>query len=185
MPLKAGVIGEKSNNAECSGSPVDSSSLANPIIIKAKNINNLCQESIAAAIISATFNLQELVQNVAERCSDRSFDALDIIYLNRMKKLLCSEYNEDSDDPTINSHYDTLRRDLASFDLELDAIDPDGDCAFCSIVRQVSKLAQEEPGLVCEHLQSLGLLTGEDQDTLTLRQLFVDAVLKTTVAYQT
>ena len=102
-----------------------------------------------------------------------------------MKKLLRSEYNKDSNDPTINSHYDTLRRDLASFDLELDAIDPDGDCAFCSIVRQVSKLAQEEPGLVCEHLQSLGLLTGEDQDTLTLRELFVDAVLKTTVAYQT
>ena len=41
----------------------------------------------------------------------------------------------------------------------------------------MSKLAQEEPGLVCEHLQSLGLLKGEDQDKLTLRQLFVDAVL--------
>ena len=67
---------------------------------------------------------------------------------------------------------------MASFNLELDTIDPDGDCAFRSIVRQVSKLArQEEPGLVCEHLQSLGLLKGEDQDTLTLRQLFVDAVL--------
>ena len=41
----------------------------------------------------------------------------------------------------------------------------------------MSKLAQEEPGLVCEHLQSLSLLKGEDQDKLTLRQLFVDAVL--------
>ena len=144
----------------------------------AENINDLCQESVAAAIISATLNLQELVQNVAKRCSDRSFDALDIIYLNRMTKLLCTEYNEVSDDPTINSHCDTLRRHLASFNLELDTIDPDGDCAFRSIVRQVSKLArQEEPGLVCEHLQSLGLLKGEDQDTLTLRQLFVDAVL--------
>jgi len=46
-----------SNDAECSGSPVDSSSLTNPVIVMAENINDLCQESIAAAIISATFNL--------------------------------------------------------------------------------------------------------------------------------
>lgn len=169
MPFQAGAVGEGSNDAECSESPVDSSSLANPVIVMAKNINDLCQESIAAAIIAATFNLQELVENVAKRCSDRSFDTLDLC-LNRMTNLLCTEYDEDSDDPTINSHCDTLKRHLASFNLELDIIEPDGDCAFRSIVRQVSKLAQEELGLVCGHLQSLGLLKSEDQDTLTLRQ---------------
>lgn len=176
VPFQAGAIGEGSNDAECSESPVDSSSLANPVIVMAENINDLCQESIAAAIIAATFNLQELVEDVAKRCSDRSFDALDL-YLNRMTNLLCTEYDEGSDDPTISSHCDTLKRHLASFNLELDIIEPDGDCAFRSIVMQVSKLAQEEPGLVCGHLQSLGLLKSEDQDTLTLRQLFVDAVL--------
>ena len=33
VPLNAGAIGEGSNDAECSGSPVDSSSLANPVIV--------------------------------------------------------------------------------------------------------------------------------------------------------
>ena len=61
--------------------------------------------------------------------------------------------------------------------LKIPIVQADGDCLFRSIVRQVSKLAHEEPGLVCEHLQTLGLLKGEDQDTLTLRKLFVDAVL--------
>ena len=103
VPLKAGAKGEGSNDMESIGSPVYSSFLANPVIVMAKNINDLCQESVAAAIISATSNLQELVQNVVERCSDRSFDALDIIYLNRMTKLVCTEHNEDSDNPTINS----------------------------------------------------------------------------------
>lgn len=55
--LQARAIGEGSNDAECSESPVDSSSLANPVIVMAENINYLCQESIAAAIIAATFNL--------------------------------------------------------------------------------------------------------------------------------
>ena len=117
VPIKAGAIGKGSNDAECSESPVDSSSLANPVIVMAENVNDLCQESIAAAIIAATFNVQELVENVAKRCSDRSFDALDLLYLNRMTKLLCTEYNEDSDDPTIDSHFDTLRRHLASCNL--------------------------------------------------------------------
>ena len=49
--------------------------------------------------------------------------------------------------------------------LKIPIVQADGDCAFRSIVRQVSKLAHEEPGLVCEHLQTFGLLKGEDQRT--------------------
>lgn len=174
---KASSIVEGSKAVERHGSPVDSSLLANPVIVMAENIKDLCQESVAAAIVAATLNLQELVENIGKRCSDRSFDPLDILYLDRMSNLLCTEHNVDSDDPTINSHFDTLRRHLASFNLELDTVERDGDCAFRSVVRQVTKLAHKEPDLISGHLQSLGLFKGEDQDTWTLRRLFVDAVL--------
>ena len=66
---------------------------------------------------------------------------------------------------------------MAKFNLELDNVPPDGDCAFRSIVRQISKRANKEPTAVSTHLKSLGLLIVEDADTFTLRQLFVNAVL--------
>lgn len=44
-------------------------------------------------------------------------------------------------------------------------------------MRQVRKLADNEAGELSEHLRRLGLLSTEDLDTYTLRQLFVDAGL--------
>ena len=94
-----------------------------------------------------------------------------------MTKLLTSEDNIDTDDPTINSHSETLKRHLATFNLQLDRVQSDGDCAFRTIMRQVRKLVHNEAGQLSEHLRRLGLLNTEDLDTYTLRQLFVDAVL--------
>ena len=75
-----------------------------------ETIEDLCQESIAAALISATYNLSEMINKVKEKNNDRSFNALDIVHLSKMTKLLTSEDNIDTDDPTINSHSETLKR---------------------------------------------------------------------------
>ena len=98
--------------------------------------------------------------------------------MNKMHNLLNVEESiMVTDDPTINTNEQTLQRNLAKVNLELDNVQPDGDCAFRSIVRQISKQAKKEPTTVSTHLRSLGLLIDEDIDTFTLRQLFVDAVL--------
>ena len=75
---------------------------------------------------------------------------------------------------TVSIH---LKRHLATFNLQLDRVQSDGDCAFRTIMRQVRKLVHNEAGQLSEHLRRLGLLNTEDLDTYTLRQLFVDAVL--------
>ena len=93
---------------------------SNPFVMMVETIEDPCQESIAAALISATYNLSEMIKKVKEKNNDRSFNALDIVHLSKMTKLLTSEDNIDTDDPTINSHSDTLKRHLATFNLQLD-----------------------------------------------------------------
>ena len=149
-----------------------------PVIVMADCIEDLCQEQVASAIITEMLNVRELIENVSKRSSDRSFNALDLLHMNKMHNLLNVEESiMVTDDPTINTNEQTLQRNLAKFNLELDNVQPDGDCAFRSIVRQISKQAKKEPTTVSTHLRSLGLLIDEDFDTFTLRQLFVDAVL--------
>lgn len=182
VPFRKGISTSKEGEpARCSVDPnreVSHSQSSDPLIVMADCIEDLCQESVAGAIITEMLNVRELIENVNRRSCDRSFNALDFLHLNKMSKLLNVEDSiMDTDDPTINSNEQTLQRHLAKFNLELDNVQPDGDCAFRSIVRQISKRANEEPATVSTHLKSLGLLIDEDVDTFTLRQLFVDAVL--------
>ena len=82
-------------------------------------------------------------------------------------------------DPNINTHIEDLERNLAGFRLEIDDISKDGDCAFRSIIRQTSKLDLKEKKELEDHLKSLNLLSGsEDEDTFTLRQLFVEELVR-------
>ena len=87
--------------------------------------------------------------------NDLSFNALDIVHLSKMTKLLTSKNNIDTDDSTINSHSETLKRHLAIFNLQLDRVQSDGDCAFRTIMRQVKKLVHNEAGQLSEHLRRL------------------------------
>ena len=54
---------------------------SNPFVIMVETIEDLCQESIAAALINATYNLSEMIKKVKEKNNDRSFNALDIVHL--------------------------------------------------------------------------------------------------------
>ena len=66
---------------------------------------------------------------------------------------------------------------MAKLNLQLDKVTPDGDCAFRSIVRQITKRTHDVQDRVSTHLKSLGLLINAEDDTFRLRQLFVEAVL--------
>ena len=157
---------------------VSHSQSSDPVIVIADCIEDLCQEQVAGAIITEMLNVRELIENVSKRSSDRSFNALDLLHINKLHNLLNVEDSTMvTDDPTINTNEQTLQRNLAKFNLELDNVQPDGDCACRSNVRQISKRVNKEPSTVSTHLKSLGLLIDEDVDTFTLRQLFVDAVL--------
>ena len=156
---------------------VNASQCADPLIVMAESVEDLCQESVAAAIISEMLNLKEMIESVGKKSCDRSFNALDILHLNKMTKLLNVEDIIDTEDPTVNSNDQTLQRHLAKFNLQLDKVIADGDCAFRSIVRQVTKRARDDQGQILTHLKSLGLFKNEEEDTYKLRQLFVEAVL--------
>ena len=148
-----------------------------PLVVIAGNVEDLFQGSIAASILTAMRNLQELIDNIGSKNCDRFFNALDIIHLINMSDILTVEENSEIDDPTINSHTETLNRHLGGFNLEIDAIQPDGDCAFRSVVRQATKRACNEPQ-ISARLRSLKLLIDDDRDTFTLRQLFADELPK-------
>ena len=68
-----------------------------------------------------------------------------------------------------------IKKNLAAFDLEIDAVAGDGDCAFRSIIRQLYKVV---PNMTKEHISFLGLLNSEEKDIFTLRQTFVDRMLE-------
>ena len=181
-PIRKGMsTSEEAELARCSvylNKDVSRSQLSDPVIVVADCIEDLCQEQVAGAIITEMLNVRELIENVRKRSSDRSFNALDLLHMNKLHNLLnVEDFIMVTDDPTINTNEQTLQRNLAKFNLELDNVPTDGDCAFRSIVRQISKRANKEPTAVSTHLRSLGLLIDEDADTFTLRQLFVNAVL--------
>ena len=52
-----------------------------PFVIMVETFEVLCQESIAAALNSATYNLSEMIKKVKDKNNDRSFNALDIVHL--------------------------------------------------------------------------------------------------------
>ena len=76
-----------------------------PVIVMADCIEDLCQEQVASAIITEMLNVRELIENVSKRSSDRSFNALDLLHMNKMHNLLNVEESiMVTDDPTINQY---------------------------------------------------------------------------------
>ena len=113
---------------------VSHSQSLDPVIVMADCIEDLCKEQVADKIITEMLNVRELTENVSKRSSDWSFNALDL-HTNKMHNLLNVEDSiMVTDNPTINTNEQTLQRNLTKFNLELDNVQPDGDCAFRSIV---------------------------------------------------
>ena len=136
---------------------------------------------MARSIITVALNLQEIINNVDAQSCNRAFDPSSLLHLTKLSNLLSFDGASEIDDPNISSHTEDLKRHLAGFGLEIENVNRDGDCAFRSIVRQLLKLDPElgENKELLDHLQSLSLFTGcEESDTSTLRQLFVQELIK-------
>lgn len=109
---------------------------------------------------------------------NRAFDSRSLLHLLKLSNLLSLEATE-SNDPIIRTHTEDLQRHLAGFGLKIHSVSKDGDCAFRSIIRQLSKLDVSKNKQLVDHLRSLKLLSGsEDADTFALRQLFVEELLQ-------
>ena len=144
-----------------------------PQVVMAEDIGDVCNESIASVILSSADNLRETIENTAKQSCDRSFVALDMLYTSKMTDILHVETNDGTEDPTVNSHLMNLERQLAGFGLQLDSIQRDGDCAFRSVIREITKRSVDDTVLQ-NHLNFLQLSTlDEDKATYALRQLFV------------
>lgn len=76
------------------------------------------------------------------------------------------------------NHRQLLLKHLASFNLRIDPVSGDGDCAFRSIIVQVQKTQEwnDEESALRLHCLDLGLGKSVNEDVFHLRQLFVDSV---------
>ncbi|PFX13533.1 hypothetical protein AWC38_SpisGene22377 [Stylophora pistillata] len=80
-----------------------------------------------------------------------------------------------------------LQRNLSSFSLEIDNIAGDGNCCFASIITEVSKSMAgngTNNETFKQHITSLGLGKGIQQDTELLRQLFCTEIRENLQKYQ-
>ena len=92
--------------------------------------------------------------------------------------------NNDELDPTINSHMMNLERTLAGFGLKIDPIKRDGDCAFRSVIKEITKRTTVNNDIK-KHMESLQLSTlDEDGTTFALRQLFVKELTEENCSYE-
>ena len=76
----------------------------------------------------------DMLNEISKQCNDRSFNAYDL----PVKQSLGDDYvlaykDADTDPSSEQDHNSLLIRNLSSFNLEIDPVEGDGDCAFRSI----------------------------------------------------
>lgn len=144
------------------------------IIFVAENIEDVYTEFVSKVILDASNELFKVVTNLEKKNLNRGLQTLDLLALANMPDVLSdSSMFLQGDDVTVNGFVDVLNRNLAAFDLEIEEVIGDGDCAFRSLAKQIVKVSTGDIRFR-EHVESLGLLKSEDEDTYQLRQLFVD-----------
>ena len=144
-----------------------------------EDIDDLCSETVAESLIDSAIRTNDIVTSFSRNSVNRSYNSAELLLLADIPNALTFENTYVVDDPTIQEHEDRLRRNLSGFDLEIDEVARDGDCAFRSIVRMLAlTYNQSQDKDLIDHLKTLGLLKNETRDVETLRNLFVSEVLK-------
>ena len=67
---------------------------------------------------------------------------------------------------------------MATFNLVINPLAKDGDCAFRSVVKMIKASYSSNDKPLWEHLKTLGLLKTEEEDIRRLRHLFAEEILK-------
>ena len=114
-------------------------------------LDDLLNSSTVMYIIERTLQLYETVQKINNQCAIRSLNLLDFSLLSGFKEhaslIRCSDYdninNSDVDkfaSVEEGKNKETLKRNLNSFNLDVDTVIGDGNCCFHSIALQLHKL---------------------------------------------
>ena len=169
-------------------------------------LDDLLNSSTVMYIIERTLQLYETVQKINNQCATRSLNFLDfpLSAFNEHASLIqCSDYH------TINildvdkfasveegKNKETLKRNLKSFNLNVDTVIGDGNCCFHSIELQLHKLFPFSTEELCDtddsvklkhmkYLKALNLLgCSPDNDALTLYTLFLQELKENIFQYQ-
>ena len=147
-------------------------------------IDDACSEMVSESILKAALGSYELLKKFSEYNCSKSLNADELLLLTNIPAGLTMyhvdnvENEEDGRDPTVGEHVQSLSRNLEGFNLTTDAVSKDGDCAFRSLARMLSSICDPEQPEILSHLTSIGLCKSEDDDTITMRHLFVEEILK-------
>ena len=177
-PFTTGSSAVEEQTDETLGEPASHSDV-NPEVTITVTITDLCTDYVARSIINVAFSIQEVISNVNAQSFNRAFDSSSLLYLLKFSNLFHLDDTTESNDPNISTHTEDLKRHLAGFGLEIESVSKDGDCAFRSIIRQLVKMDFDKTKGLEDHPWSLNLMAGsEDEDTFTVRQLFVEEFIR-------
>ena len=147
----------------------------------AESIKDVCSETVAESVLKAAFLASWIMTSLSNDNVKRSFHTDDLLLiadkpqsLNVHHIFYDNESDNDKTNPTITEHRTPLDRNLAGFNLKINAIAKDGDCAFCSVARMLRSTFSSEDEEIWQHLITLGLLKNEEEDIKILRNLFAE-----------
>lgn len=151
------------------------SSHKNAEIVVIQSIKDMLNDTITGLICDNAVQLFETLGKVRDQCNDRSFNVMDIpiMQLVGVRKML------QTDDGVANDQDQVITRNLKAFNLAIDPVIGDGDCAFSSIIKQLRKTnawLDENNGNLRKHIRDLGLDGDLEDAVFCLRQIFVDNV---------
>ncbi|PFX34755.1 hypothetical protein AWC38_SpisGene394 [Stylophora pistillata] len=149
-----------------------------------ETISDVCSEVVSESILKAAIGNDEALTTFSRCNCNKSLSVSDLTLLTNIPAGLTmfdaqdSENEGDESDPTIAEHDRSLSRNLAGFNLKVDKVARDGDCAFRGVAPMLRPICNPEQPEILNHLKSVGLCKSEDEDTITMRQLFVEEIKK-------
>ncbi|RMX37079.1 hypothetical protein pdam_00020042 [Pocillopora damicornis] len=153
-------------------------SISQDEIVVIGDVQDMCNETVTKLLLKNMTQLRSILENINKDSQDRCFNAYDVplMQLSSVKQTLITD--EDVSQNTDVNHRQLLLKHLASFNLRIDPVSGDGDCAFRSIIVQVQKTQEwnDEESALRLHCLKLRLGKSINEDVFHLRQLFVDSV---------
>lgn len=148
-------------------------------ILMLENVEYMCNETVTALLLKNAKTMVDMLDEINQHSNDRSFNAYDLPVKQSVgdNHVLASDAH--TDPSSEHDHTSLLERNLYAFNLLIDSVEGDGDCAFRSIIKQLRNMLEwnDANRKLTEHLEDLGLTGANlDGDVFTLHQLFVDNV---------
>ncbi|PFX32945.1 hypothetical protein AWC38_SpisGene2234 [Stylophora pistillata] len=148
-------------------------------ILMLENVEDMCNETVTGLLLKKTKNMLDMLEEINQQCNDRSFNAYDLPVKQSVGDNHVVASDAHTDPLSEHDHTSLVERNLYSFNLLIDPVEGDGDCAFRSILKQLRNMLEwnDANTKLNEHLEDLGLTGANlDDDVFNLRQLFVDNV---------